>query len=119
MSLQNRLNCSFTVEVNKQNEQILKDCFHDDSEDEEEADIVEAFRKFDQDGDGFLSARELRQMMRRLGVDLTVLELQDCLRLADLDKDGKLSYSGKNRPLKAYFRRELPPVAVVRETTLF
>ena len=95
MSLQNRLNCSFTVEIHPENEHILAECFHDNSEDEEEAAIAEAFQAFDQDGDGFLSAQELRGVLRRLGEHVTESELEECMRFGDRDKDGKLSYGGK------------------------
>lgn len=55
----------------------------------------EAFRVFDRNGDGFISAPELRLVMTNLGEKLTDEEVEDMIREADLDGDGVVSYSGK------------------------
>jgi calmodulin len=55
---------------------------------------ADAFKNlFDQDGDGFLSAPELKHVMSSLGDDLTDAEIGEMLREADVDGDGKVSYS--------------------------
>ena len=53
---------------------------------------TEAFRVFDADGSGFISAAELRQVMTNLGEDLTEEEVDEMIREADLDCDGQINY---------------------------
>ena len=61
-------------------------------ENESSNDIREAFRVFDRDGDGFISAEELSQVMLTLGESLTQDEIDEMIREADLDGDGKVGY---------------------------
>ncbi len=60
-----------------------------------EEEVREAFRVFDKDGDGFLTLKELRQVMSNLGENMTDEELEEMIREADLDGDGKINYDGK------------------------
>jgi len=52
--------------------------------------IREAFRVFDKDGNGFISAAELRHVMTNLGEKLTDEEVDEMIREADLDGDGQV-----------------------------
>merc|ERR1712060_688546 len=52
-----------------------------DTDSEEE--LKEAFRVFDKDGNGFISAAELRHIMTNLGEKLTDEEVDEMLREAD------------------------------------
>ena len=61
-------------------------------ENESSNDIREAFRVFDRNGDGYISAEELRQVMSTLGENLTQDEIDEMIREADLDGDGKVGY---------------------------
>ena len=65
-----------------------------DTDSEEE--IREAFRVFDKDGNGFISAAELRHVMTNLGEKLTDEEVDEMIREADIDGDGQVNYEGKN-----------------------
>ena len=61
-----------------------------DTDTEEE--IREAFRVFDKDGNGFISAAELRHVMTNLGEKLTDDEVDEMIREADIDGDGQINY---------------------------
>lgn len=64
-----------------------------DTDSEEE--IREAFRVFDKDGNGFISAAELRHVMTSLGEKLTDEEVDEMIREADIDGDGQVNYEGQ------------------------
>merc|ERR1711955_83940 len=57
-----------------------------DTDSDEE--LREAFRVFDKDGNGFISASELRHVMTNLGEKLTDEEVDEMIREADIDGDG-------------------------------
>ena len=61
-----------------------------DTDSEEE--IREAFKVFDKDGNGYISAAELRHVMTNLGEKLTDFEVDDMIREADVDGDGQINY---------------------------
>lgn len=65
-----------------------------DTDSEEE--IREAFRVFDKDGNGFISAAELRHVMTNLGEKLTDEEVDEMIREADIDGDGQVNYEGES-----------------------
>ncbi|XP_062229654.1 probable calcium-binding protein CML29 [Phragmites australis] len=53
--------------------------------------LVEAFQAFDSDGDGLVTAPELRGLLASLGLDKSEAEVSDMLARADADRDGRLS----------------------------
>ncbi|XP_062067015.1 calmodulin-like protein 3 [Lepus europaeus] len=61
-----------------------------DTDNEEE--IRDAFRMFDKDGNGYVSAAELRHVMTRLGEKLSDEEVDEMIRSADMDGDGQVNY---------------------------
>lgn len=81
-----------------------------DQDSEEE--IREAFRVFDKDGNGFISAAELRHVMTNLGEKLTDEEVDEMIREADIDGDGQVNYEGEVAALFPHFR--CIPFVVVR-----
>merc|ERR1712242_653940 len=61
-----------------------------DTDTEEE--LIEAFKVFDRDGNGFISAAELRHVTTNLGEKLTDEEVDEMIREADVDGDGQINY---------------------------
>jgi calmodulin len=61
-----------------------------DTDSEEE--VKEAFRVFDKEGNGFISAAELRHVMTNLGEKLTEEEVDEMIREADVNGDGQINY---------------------------
>jgi calmodulin len=78
-----------------------------DTDSEEE--IREAFRVFDKDGNGFISAAELRHVMTNLGEKLTDEEVDEMIREADIDGDGQVNYEGELSffPLPSYMAHKI------------
>ena len=52
----------------------------------------EAFRAFDKNGNGFISAAELRHVMTNLGERITDEEVDEMMREADIDGDGQINF---------------------------
>lgn len=54
--------------------------------------IREAFKVFDKNGDGYVEVAELRQVVQNLGEPLSEADLQEMIKEADSDGDGRISY---------------------------
>mmetsp|Transcript_12836 Transcript_12836/g.39506 ORF Transcript_12836/g.39506 Transcript_12836/m.39506 type:complete len:152 (+) Transcript_12836:179-634(+) len=61
---------------------------HSDGQDE----IREAFKVFDKDGSGKISANELWAVLTKLGEKLTEEEANEMIKEADLNGDGEIDY---------------------------
>lgn len=59
---------------------------------DEELELRESFKVFDKNGDGYISASELRHVMTTLGEKLSDEEVEEMIREADIDGDGKVNY---------------------------
>ena len=57
-----------------------------------EDEILEAFKVFDKDGNGLISARELKHVMANLGETLSEEEVDGMIKEADTDGDGSINY---------------------------
>ena len=68
-----------------------------DTDSEEE--IREAFKVFDRDNNGFISAAELRHVMTSIGEKLTDDEVDEMIREADQDGDGRIDCESRELPL--------------------
>ncbi|XP_052768599.1 calmodulin-beta-like [Mya arenaria] len=62
------------------------------SEQNADDDLRDAFNVFDNDGNGYISMSELRQVMINLGEEMTDEEVLEMLKEADIDGDGQISY---------------------------
>ncbi|XP_019636401.1 PREDICTED: calmodulin-A-like isoform X1 [Branchiostoma belcheri] len=55
--------------------------------------IIQAFRVFDKDGDGYVSAAELRHVMTNLGEKISADELDEMFQVANVDANGMINYT--------------------------
>lgn len=53
-----------------------------------------SFKKFDKDGDGFVTFEELKSGLKGMGTRMSDGEVQCYFEEADIDKDGKIDYDG-------------------------
>ena len=58
-------------------------------------DIGMVFKEFDSDGDGYISAYDLKFIMHSLGQQLTDDEIDQMIEVAKPKIENKISYSGK------------------------
>lgn len=56
-------------------------------------DIVQAFKIFDLDGNGWISCEEFKHILMKFGGEFTEDEVEHIFRESDLNNDGKLAYA--------------------------
>jgi calmodulin len=61
-----------------------------DTDTEEE--LIEAFKVFDTEGNGVISAMRLRELMETLGTKLPSSEVDEMIQEADINRDGRINY---------------------------
>ncbi|KAG2382055.1 hypothetical protein C9374_005847 [Naegleria lovaniensis] len=59
-----------------------------------------SFKLFDSDGDGFIGVEDLKEMLHKLGEDVSDAQVQQVMNMADKDKDGKISVDDFIRIMK-------------------
>ncbi len=64
------------------------------SEDSTKESLIEAFRVFDKDGNGYLPVAQLRFLLFNFGEKLTNEEIDDILQEAEIDEDCLVNYEG-------------------------
>lgn len=57
--------------------------------------LREAFKIFDEDGNGFIEAKELKRVLERLGLDKgwDISEIEKMLQVVDVNLDGKVDFT--------------------------
>ncbi|KAF6361698.1 hypothetical protein mRhiFer1_009926 [Rhinolophus ferrumequinum] len=88
-----------------------------DTDSEEE--IREAFRVFDKNGNGSISAAESRHVMTNLGEKFTDEEVDEMIGEADLDGDGQVNYEEFVQMMTAKERRCTECVKFLVQNCLF
>lgn len=59
--------------------------------------LKEAFRVFDVDNSGTITADELKQVVSKLGIHLSQEEINEMIKAADTSGDGQVQYAGKHQ----------------------
>ncbi|XP_033755751.1 calmodulin-2/4-like [Pecten maximus] len=62
------------------------------SEKEEEKELRQAFRVFDKTGCGYISASDLRAVLKCMGEDFTKEEINEMIAEVDIDGDGRIDF---------------------------
>lgn len=60
---------------------------------DEEQEALEAFQVFDRGNTGRISIQDLSTVMKNLGEELTLEEIEELMNFADKDKDGFINFS--------------------------
>lgn len=58
--------------------------------------LNQAFKKIDSNGNGWIDTNEFRDIMMKSGEPLDQNEFDEIMRLADVNHDGKVTYSGND-----------------------
>ena len=66
----------------------------DEGESDKEEGMRAAFNAFDADGNGTITACEMREVMTKLGQDLTDEQIKEMINEADIDGDGQINFKG-------------------------
>ena len=61
-------------------------------EDDFTSDKEERFKRYDKDGDGFVTHQELKDFATKRRLSITDMEIEEMIKDADTNKDGKVSF---------------------------
>ena len=92
-----------TIDINEFTDMMTKKM--DMKEYFEEQDIEKAFQIFDQNGDGIITAEEIKQTMSLLGENVSEAEVSDMLKEADLDGNGLIDFREFSNQIKEIFSK--------------
>ncbi|KAL5254460.1 hypothetical protein ACHWQZ_G014036 [Mnemiopsis leidyi] len=79
---------------------------------EDETQIIEAFKVFDKSGDGFVTITELKRALCRFGEKFSEEEADEFFALIDVNKDGIINYEEFVKYMLSEINRGPPPRAV-------
>ncbi|XP_065663408.1 calmodulin-A isoform X7 [Hydra vulgaris] len=82
---------AYSVTVSRRNH-LRKRKIADNLSSEQLKEYQDAFQMFDKDGNGFITTRELKSLMRSLGCNPTDSELQQIVNEVDADGNGKIDF---------------------------
>ena len=68
---------------------LMERKFRDEDIEEE---LIETFKKFDQDNNGLIGAEDVFNVLQSFGQDVTVNEAEEMVKNCDLDGDGFINY---------------------------
>lgn len=77
----------------------------EEEEDASEAELREAFRMYDADRNGLISARELHRVLRQLGDKCSVADCSRMIRSVDADGDGSVNFDEFKKMMGAGAKR--------------
>mmetsp|Transcript_124873 Transcript_124873/g.176199 ORF Transcript_124873/g.176199 Transcript_124873/m.176199 type:complete len:251 (-) Transcript_124873:106-858(-) len=81
-------------EFEKENEELDRELLEEMGYDEDDIqELIETFRMFDKDGNGFIDKHELGEVMKSMGEEYDDDELDEMLQDADTDEDGRINYN--------------------------
>ena len=67
-----------------------------------EDELLETFKVFDKDGNGYITLDELKNIISKLDDNISDLEVNEMLKEADDDNDGKISFEEFVKIMKTY-----------------
>ncbi|BFZ21166.1 hypothetical protein BsWGS_24205 [Bradybaena similaris] len=85
-------NCNGKVEFREFKAFVQEEMRKSENPNQQEKAIRLAFKVFDENEEGVIDEEHLKKAMKNLGEPLTDKELDDMLKLADRDQDGKINY---------------------------
>lgn len=88
----------------------------------DDEDLWYAFKKFDLDNSGYISTKELQQILARIGQHYSLDQIAELVEMVDVSRDGQLSFQDFVRlmklPASSFENLGKRKVITVKETTL-
>lgn len=69
--------------------------------------LLQAFKAFDVNGDGYISKAELKEGLEILGEAITEAELNELIEQIDGDNDGQIHYAGTGTYIIYFLRADV------------